>query len=101
MGHDSVSTPIAASDTFWPMLYRFIDESTQELAKFVIWRRDSTSWATSYMSYFNNSQSTTFRRFVQLSYGMGCHSELDVPHLARAYDAHSQSVLDYFNATDQ
>ena len=115
----SDSLPFAAADTLWPLMYPFLDESTRGRAKFVLWRRNATEWAQSYTAFFNgvgiNGNDTSvcvpndayyntphkFMRFRLLSYGAGCFAAEDVPHLARAYEAHIEAVLRYFHATPE
>lgn len=94
----SEGEPMAAADTQWPHIYRFLDHHTAGRAKFVLWRRDAAEWARSYLSFFDNS-STQFVRFQLLSYGEGCASQMTHERLATAYAAYNSDVLSYFAAS--
>lgn len=79
----------------WPLLYKFLDEVTEGTSKFVFWPRNATEWAQSYFDFFDMSD-TTFSRLSLLAYGRGCRTEMEVPLLTAAFDAHTAAVRAYF-----
>ena len=94
--------PFAAADESWPLLFRFLDKSTRGRAKFVIWRRNCSLWASSFVRWFRGYGAYGFSRFCLLSYGGdGCMACLDHAPLVRACEAHYEAVLSYFARADR
>lgn len=94
----AVAAPFAAADESWPLLFPFLDESTRGRAKFVIWRRNCSLWASSYVRWFRGRGAGGFSRFSLLSYGDGCMACLDREPLERACESHYAAVERYFGA---
>lgn len=92
-------TSFAASDGIWPLLFQFLDESTNGKAKFVIWQRDANDWADSWFTMMAGG--VLEGRFWQLSYGEADAHDISREQLLQAYESHVSTVLEYFNTTDR
>jgi len=84
---------------FYAMPVEFVDQ-TLPRARFVLWARNSTSWADSMLNYFSLDRDEPMRsRQFRHSYGHCTVSAENMTDFVRAYEAHIAHVRNYFNAT--